>query len=94
MIANDKKTTYQTRKALINPDNKTVLKEERFAKSGKKLKSILFKNYEKIENRMFPRTMIFKDLLKENTQTTYKFDVIKFNVEIPARYFSQSILKR
>ena len=43
---------------------------------------------------MFPRTMIFKDLLKENTQTTYKFDVIEFNVEIPARYFSQSILKR
>ena len=94
LIAHNKKTTYQTRKAWINPENKTVLKEERFAKSGKKLKRILFKDYEKIENRMFPRTMIFKDLLKENTQTTYKFDVIEFNVEIPARYFSQSILKR
>ena len=94
LVAHDKKTTYQTRKAWINPENKTVLKEERFAKSGKKLKRILFKDYEKIENRMFPRTMIFKDLLKENTQTTYKFDVIEFNVEIPARYFSQSILKR
>ena len=77
LVAHDKKTTYQTRKAWINPENKTVLKEERFAKSGKKLKRILF-----------------KDLLKENTQTTYKFDVIEFNVEIPARYFSQSILKR
>ena len=94
LVAHDKKTTYQTRKAWINPENKTVLKEERFAKSGKKLKRILFKDYEKIENRMFPRTMIFKDLLKENTQTTYKFDVIEFNIEIPARYFSQSILKR
>ena len=94
LVAHDKKTTYQTRKAWINPENKTVLKEERFAKSGKKLKSILFKDYEKIEGRMFPRTMIFKDLLKENTQTTYKFDVIEFNVKIPARYFSQSILKR
>jgi hypothetical protein len=38
--------------------------------------------------------MIFKDLLKENTKTTYKFDVIEFDVEIPARYFSQSSLKR
>ena len=55
---------------------------------------IIFKDYEEIGDRMFPRTMIFKDLLKENTQTTYKFDVIEFDVKIPARYFSQSILKR
>ena len=33
-------------------------------------------------------------LLKENTKTTYKFDIIEFDVEIPARYFSQSSLKR
>lgn len=94
LVAHDKETTYQTRKAWINPENKTVLKEERFAKSGKKLKSILFKEYAVIGDRMFPRVMIFRDLLKENTQTTYKFDVIKFDVKIPARYFSQSILKR
>ena len=94
LIAYDKKTTYQTRKAWINPKNKTVLKEERFAKSGKILKRILFKDYEEIAGRIFPRTMIFKDLLKKNTKTTYKFDVIEFDVEIPDRYFSQSILKR
>jgi hypothetical protein len=92
--ANDKKTTYQTRKAWINPINKIVLKEERFAKSGKILKRILYKDYKKIDDRLFPLTMVFKDMLKENTQTTYKFDVIDFDVEIPARYFSQSILKR
>jgi hypothetical protein len=92
--AHDKKTTYQTRKAWINPRNKIVLKEERFAKSGKILKRILYKDYKKIDDRLFPHTMIFKDMLKENTQTTYKFDVINFDVEIPARYFSQSILKR
>lgn len=94
LAAHDKETTYQTRKTWINPENKTILKEERFAKSGKILKRIIFKDYEKIGNRMFPRTMIFKDLLKENTRTMYKFDVIEFDVNIPARYFSQSILKR
>jgi hypothetical protein len=92
--AHDKKTTYQTRKAWVNPINKIVLKEERFAKSGKILKRILYKDYKKIDDRLFPHTMIFKDMLKENTQTTYKFDVIDFDIEIPARYFSQSILKR
>lgn len=92
--AHDKETTYQTRKAWVNPINKIVLKEERFAKSGKILKRILYKDYKKIDDRLFPHTMVFKDMLKENTQTTYRFDVIDFDVEIPARYFSQSILKR
>ena len=94
LVARDKKTTYQTRKVWINPNDKTVLKEERFAKSGKLLKRILFKDYELISDRRFPRTMIFKDLLKKNTKTTYKFDVIEFDVNIPPSYFSQSILKR
>ena len=94
LSARDKKTTYQTRKVWINPNDKTVLKEERFAKSGKLLKRILFKDYELISGRKFPRTMIFKDLLKKNTKTTYKFDVIEFDVNIPPSYFSQSILKR
>ena len=94
LVAKDKKTTYQSRKVWINQEKRIVLKEERFAKSGKLLKRILFEDYEKIGNRLFPRTMIFRDMLKENTKTTYKFDVIEFDVEIPARYFSQSILKR
>ncbi len=94
LLAHDKETTYQTRKVWINPKNQTVLKEERFAKSGKLLKRILYKDYDQIADRLFPRTLIFRDMLKENTQTTYKFDVIKFDVEIPEKYFSQSILKR
>ena len=94
LVARDKKTTYQSRKVWINQEKRIVLKEERFAKSGKLLKRILFKDYEKMGNRLFPRTMVFRDMLKENTQTTYKFDVIEFDVEIPAKYFSQSILKR
>lgn len=94
LTARDKKTTYQVRKVWVNPEDKTVLKEERSAKSGKLLKRILFKDYEIIGTRKFPRTMTFKDLLKENTKTTYKFDVIEFDIEIPPSYFSQSILKR
>jgi outer membrane lipoprotein-sorting protein len=94
LVARDKKTTYQTRKAWIDHEKQIVLKEERFAKSGKLLKRIEFKDYGKIDHRLFPRTMVFRDMLKENTQTTYKFDVIEFDVDIPAKYFSQSILKR
>ena len=34
LTARDKKTTYQARKVWVNPEDKTVLKEERSAKSG------------------------------------------------------------
>lgn len=94
-LKSKKKTkTYQTLKVWIDPAKNTVLKEEAYAKSGKLLKLIHFKGYRSIGNRLFPRKMIFRDMLKENTKTIYMFDKIQFDVEIPAKYFSQRILKR
>ncbi len=86
--------TYQFRKVWTDPKKKIVLKEERFAKSGKLLKKIEFKDYFPIEGRLFPRRMIFRDMLKENTQTIYQFDEIHFDVNIPKKYFSKRVLKR
>jgi outer membrane lipoprotein-sorting protein len=92
--ARRKTKTYQTLKVWIDPVKKIVLQEEAYAKSGKLLKLIHFKEYRKIGARLFPRKMIFRDMLKENTQTTYMFDKIEFDIKIPAKYFSQRILKR
>ncbi len=92
--ARDVTKTYQTRKAWVDPDRWIVLREERYAKSGKLLKRIGFRDYFKIEGRLFPKRMVFQDLLKRDTKTTYIFDEIEFDVKIPKRYFSQSILKR
>jgi outer membrane lipoprotein-sorting protein len=92
--AKKKTKTYQTLKIWADPVKNIVLKEEAYAKSGKLLKLISFKEYRRIGNRLFPRKMIFRDMLKENTKTTYMFDKIQFDVDIPAKYFSQRILKR
>ncbi len=92
--ARRKTKTYQTLKIWVDPVKNTVLKEEAYAKSGKLLKLIFFKEYRKIGHRLFPRKMVFRDMLKENTKTTYMFDKIQFDVDIPAKYFSQRILKR
>jgi outer membrane lipoprotein-sorting protein len=94
LVARDKTKTYQTRRVWADPLKNIVYKEERYAKSGKILKRVLHKDYEPIEGRLFPRKMIFRDMLKENTSTTYAFDKIKFDVDIPAKYFSLRILKR
>lgn len=92
--AKKKTKTYQTLKIWVDPAKNTVLKEEAYAKSGKLLKLIYFREYRKIDHRLFPRKMIFRDMLKENTKTTYMFDKIKFDIDIPSKYFSQRILKR
>lgn len=94
LTARDTSTTYQTRKVWADPDQFIILQEIRYAKSGKALKSVEFRDYFTVKNRLFPRRMVFRDLLKEDTKTTYVFDSIEFDVDIPERYFSQSILKR
>lgn len=94
LTAHDKTTTYQSRKLWVDPGRKVVLLQKLYAKSGMLIKDIEFSGYRPVGKRLFPREMVFRDLLKENTRTTYMFDVIKFDVRIPAKYFSQSILKR
>lgn len=94
LTARDKTKTYQMRKIWADPERKIVLREQRFAKSGKLLKEIYFKDYFATGDRLFPRRMIFRDMLKRNTRTTYYFDEVKFDLKIPPKYFSQRILKR
>ena len=92
--AHGKTTTYQSRKLWVDPKRKIVLRQELYAKSGMLIKAVEFLGYRSVDKRLFPERMVFRDLLKRNTQTTYVFDVIKFDIKIPAKYFSQSILKR
>jgi len=92
--ARDKTKTYQTRRIWADPKRNIVYKEERYAKSGKLLKRILHLDYRPIGDRLFPKKMVFRDMLKENTKTTYMFDKIIFDVDIPDKYFSLRILKR
>ena len=90
----DKAASYQKRKLWIDPKRKVILRQELYAKSGMLIKDVEFLGYRLVDKRLFPERMVFRDLLKQNTQTTYIFDVIKFDIKIPAKYFSQSILKR
>jgi len=90
----DKATTYQKRKLWVDPKRKVILRQELYAKSGMLIKDVEFLGYRPVGSRLFPEKMVFRDLLKQNTQTIYVFDVIKFDIKIPTKYFSQSILKR
>ncbi|MFQ5716246.1 MAG: outer membrane lipoprotein-sorting protein [Nitrospinales bacterium] len=94
LAANDRAITYQTRRVWADPERKIALREERYSKSGKLLKRVEFLDYRRIQGRLFPKKIVFRDMLKTNTKTIYVFDHVQFNVDVPKKYFSQSILKR
>ena len=85
---------FGSRKIWVDPKLKVVLRQELYAKSGMLIKDVEFFGYRPVGKRLFPKKMVFRDLSKKNSQTTYIFDAIKFDIEIPAKYFAQSILKK
>jgi outer membrane lipoprotein-sorting protein len=94
LVALDEDTTYHSRRLWVDPEKKIVRRQELYARGGKLLKTVEFLDYRPLGHRLFPRRMVFRDKLKENTKTTYVFETIEFDVPIPEDMFSQSRLKR
>ena len=85
---------YHSGKMWVDAERFIPLKQEMHAKSGQLLKRIELRDVEKVEGRWFPRTMVYKDLLKDGEGTEYKITDIQFNAEIPEYIFSKAALKR
>jgi outer membrane lipoprotein-sorting protein len=85
---------YHSRKIWVDKERYVTLKEERFAKSGKLLKTTDVKNVSRIENRWIPDKVIFKDALKSGKGTEFIIDSIEFNAEIPDYIFSKASLRK
>ncbi len=85
---------YQTKKVWIDKERYLPLREERFGKSGKLLKTTEIKKVFKIGKRWYPKNMIFKDVLKKGKGTEFIIDSIEFDVEIPESRFSKAALRK
>jgi outer membrane lipoprotein-sorting protein len=94
LLAKKKDVTYQSRKIWVDKERYIILKENRYAKSGKLLKTTDIKKVTKINNRWYPQHIIFKDPLLGGKGTEFFFIEIKFNVEIPEYIFSKAALRR
>jgi outer membrane lipoprotein-sorting protein len=92
--AKTKNVAYFMRKLWVDQSREIPLKEELFAKSGKLLKKLELKDVTKIEERWFPKRMIFKDMLKKGKGTEFIFQDIKFDQVIPKHIFSKAALKK
>lgn len=85
---------YATRKIWVDQERFVVLKEERFAKSGKLLKTTDVKKVEYIGKRWVATEINFKDVLKSGEGTTFIIRSIEFNAEIPDYIFSKASLRK
>jgi len=85
---------YHSRRLWVDQSRYLVLKEQRFGKSGKLLKTAEVKAVKKMDGRWVATHMIFKDMLKQGKGTEFKIEDVVHNTAIPASRFSKSSLKR
>ena len=85
---------YQVRKIWVDKIRYIPLKEELYAKSGKLLKRMELFDITKIDNRWYPKKIVFKDMLKTGDGTEFVIDNIEFDKTIPEYIFTKASLKK
>ncbi len=85
---------YFARKIWVDKERFVALKENRYAKSGKLLKTTEIKEVVREEGRWIPKKIVFKDVLKEGEGTEFIIESIEFNADIPTTLFTKASLKR
>lgn len=84
---------YASRKLWVDAERYIPLREDLFAKSGQLLKRSVMSDVIQVDGRWFPKTILYKDMLKQGDGTEFKVMDIKFNQDIPEHIFSKASLK-
>ena len=86
--------SYHSRKVWIDKTRYVPLQEELFAKSGQLLKKTVLSDVVQVQGRWFPRSVLYKDMLKDGKGTEFIMTDIQFDQEIPDYIFSKASLKK
>jgi outer membrane lipoprotein-sorting protein len=90
-IADD--VNYASQKMWVDEERYVPLKVELFAKGGKLLKRITFSDVQRIQNRWYPKTFVYKDVLKDGKGTKMMIEEMQLDATIPANIFNVGNLK-
>jgi outer membrane lipoprotein-sorting protein len=93
LVSRGGEIAYFKRKIWVDNERYVVLREERFAKSGKLLKTTEVKSVERQGGRWVPTRIIFKDALKDGQGTEFALESIEFNASIPDYVFTKASLR-
>jgi outer membrane lipoprotein-sorting protein len=85
---------YPRRRIWVDKERFTVLKEERFARSGKLLKTTTVQSVRFLGGRWVPDRARFKDAMSSGDGTEFVILEIEFDAAIPDAIFSKASLRR
>ncbi|MDH5386075.1 MAG: outer membrane lipoprotein-sorting protein [Candidatus Aminicenantes bacterium] len=94
LVSKDDDNAYHSRKIWVDKERFVALKEDRFARSGKLLKTTEIKEVTRMQDRWVPRHIIFKDVLKRAQGTEFILESIEFDAEIPEYVFTKASLRK
>jgi len=94
LTAKVKEVTYWRRKIWVHKGTFVPVKEELFAKSGKKLKVMTLSNIEKYGDRYYPLYMTMQNLLRQDSLTEMYVTKAQFDVKLPAGIFTERNLRK
>ena len=93
LVSRGEEIAYDKRKIWVDKERYVVVREERFAKSGKLLKTTDVKKVERMAGRWVPTRIVFKDALKDGQGTEFALESIEFNASIPDHVFTKASLR-
>ncbi len=94
LTARNSNVAYHTRKMWVDKERMIVLREERYAKSGKLLKTVEVQEVFQVEGRWVPRRAAFKDVLSKGRGTEFIVDSLALNVPFPDYLFTKASLRK
>lgn len=94
LVSRGEEIAYFRRKIWVDQERFVILKENRYAKSGKLLKTTEVKNVVLKSGRWVPDKIVFKDVLKQGLGTEFFLKSIQFDAEIPDHLFTKASLRK
>ena len=84
---------YQQRKVWVDAERWIPLKEERFARSGKLLKTALLSDVRRVGNRWYPFRIEMDDAMQTDTRTALQMLNVELDVNVPSDVFTLRYLE-
>jgi outer membrane lipoprotein-sorting protein len=85
---------YYSREVWVDKERFVLLREDRFAKSGRLLKTLEVGGVIRAQGRWIQNDVVFKDALKAGQGTQFIIQSIEFDADIPESLFTKASLRR
>ncbi len=79
---------YPSRRIWVDAERWVPLKEERFARSGKLLKTAVLSDVRQVGERWYPFRVELDNALQSDTRTVMQFQEFKLDVDVPEELFT------